>query len=379
MDLDPESRTTLIWEERYRSLFERNVAGIFLCSLDGRILDCNEAFARILGCPSRRKVMEHSAQDFYFDPADRETFLARLQKERVLVNHEFCYRRKDGNPVWVLENVSLLTEAAPPVVQGTVVDITEAKRAEGHMRMYGKIFAHTAEAILILDPDCRIREQNAAHRRLLGYADDELVGKTPINILGEDVFLRVIEELDRKGNYRGEVSCRTRAGSEMTVELSIVTVRDDRGEVVCHVALKRDITEQKRLLVALRESEDRFRSFMNNSPAVAFMRDEQGRYVYVNKAFEAIVGRPSAEILGKSAFDIWPLEAAREFIDNDRLVLSRGHAIEFSEKTPFPEGTEREWLSVKFPFRDKQENRFVGCMSIDVTERRKLEDLLRQA
>jgi len=378
---DEERLTALEGQGRYRTLFERNVAGVFRCSFDGRILDCNEAFARIFGCDSRREAIGYLAQDFYFDSADREGFLARLQKERVLINHEFCYKRRDGSPAWVLENVSLVAAdgAAPVVIEGTVIDITERKRTEHRMRMYGEIFSHTTEAISVLDPSGHFLEQNAAHRRLLGYPDEELLGQFPTAILGDEAFSRISEELGQRGIYRGEVACRTRSGTELTVDLSVVTVRNERGEAVCHVALKRDITEQKRVLAALRESEERFRSFMNNTPAVAFMRDEQGRYVYVNKAFELLVAKPSVEILGKTAFDLWPQEVARQLAENDSLVLSEGRAMDFSETTRSEEGAERDWLAVKFPFRDKQEKRFVGCVSIDVSERRQLEDQLRQA
>ena len=381
MGSDEERLTALEGQGRYRTLFERNVAGVFRCSFDGRILDCNEAFARIFGCDSRREAIGYLAQDFYFDSADREGFLARLQKERVLINHEFCYKRRDGSPAWVLENVSLVAAdgAAPVVIEGTVIDITERKRTEHRMRMYGEIFSHTTEAISVLDPSGHFLEQNAAHRRLLGYPDEELLGQFPTAILGDEAFSRISEELGQRGIYRGEVACRTRSGTELTVDLSVVTVRNEKEEVVCHVALKRDITEQKRVLAALRESEERFRSFMNNSPAVAFMRDEQGRYVYVNKAFEALVGKLSAEIVGKTAFDLWPQEVAGQLAENDSLVLSAGRAMDFSEKTHSAEGIEHEWLAVKFPFRDKQEKRFVGCMSIDVTERKQLEEQLRQA
>ena len=68
-------------EQRYRLLFERNLAGLFRTTLDGRILDCNSAFARILGYSSREDVLKVSALDLYADPTDRESFLARLARQ----------------------------------------------------------------------------------------------------------------------------------------------------------------------------------------------------------------------------------------------------------------------------------------------------------
>jgi|GEM_PF-6852338 len=119
-------------EERYRLLFERNLAGVYRTALDGRVLDCNEAFARILGYHSPEEVLDRRATEFYFDAADREKFIARLREEGALIAFEWRLRRKDGSPVWVLENSSLIEgkESQPASIEGTLVNITERKRAE---------------------------------------------------------------------------------------------------------------------------------------------------------------------------------------------------------------------------------------------------------
>lgn len=119
-------------EARYRLLFERNLAGVYRNTLDGHILDCNEACARILGFDSREDLLCRGAVEVYFDPADRRDLLDRLLEERVLTNLEVCLKKKDGTPVWVLENVSLLPDerGAPTLLEGTLIDITERKKAE---------------------------------------------------------------------------------------------------------------------------------------------------------------------------------------------------------------------------------------------------------
>ncbi|MGZ6989390.1 MAG: PAS domain S-box protein, partial [Thermoanaerobaculia bacterium] len=116
-------------ERRYRLLFERNLAGLFRTTLDGRILDCNSAFARILGYPSRDDVLRVSALELYAEPSDRESFLARLAHQRVLVNFELCLKRRDGAPVWVLANETLLEPEAggEAVMEGSLIDITDRK------------------------------------------------------------------------------------------------------------------------------------------------------------------------------------------------------------------------------------------------------------
>ncbi len=129
-------------EERYRLLFERNLAGVFRTTLDGRILDFNESLARILGYSSREELLARGASELYAGAADREAFLGRLQKNKTLTNYELCLKRKDGSPIWVLENANLIEgEGGLEVIEGTVIDITERKQLEERLRQSQKMEA----------------------------------------------------------------------------------------------------------------------------------------------------------------------------------------------------------------------------------------------
>ena len=127
----------LLWRDRYRVLFERNVAGIILTNADGRILDCNEPCARIFGFDSRDELLAHSAWDFYFDRVDREALIQRLRRQRRNCRaEEVCLRGRNGVPVWVLatRTVVSLAEGRPELLQGTLIDITAQKKAQARLR-----------------------------------------------------------------------------------------------------------------------------------------------------------------------------------------------------------------------------------------------------
>jgi PAS domain S-box-containing protein len=121
-----------------------------------------------------------------------------------------------------------------------------ARPVELHSDLYREIFAHSKEAIAIIDPDGYYLQQNGAHFTLLGYADDDLEGKTPAVYLGEETFQKILSELVRTGDYSGETICRTKSGEERTIELSVFTMRSGLGEPQCYVSIKRDITARKK-------------------------------------------------------------------------------------------------------------------------------------
>jgi PAS domain S-box-containing protein len=121
-----------LWRERYRVLFDKNIAGAILTTPEGRIVDCNEPCARIFGFESRDDMLAHSAWDFYFDRRDREQLLERLRRERDCPAEEVCLRHSNGMPVWVLATRSVVSLAYghPELLQGTVIDITAQKKAQ---------------------------------------------------------------------------------------------------------------------------------------------------------------------------------------------------------------------------------------------------------
>jgi PAS domain S-box-containing protein len=108
-------------EERYRLLFEQNVAGVFRTTPDGRILDCNQALVASLGYDSRDDLLARDTWDLYFERADRESFLQALERQPVLTNVRLRLRRKDGSEMSGLLNASLIAHEQGPQILGTLV------------------------------------------------------------------------------------------------------------------------------------------------------------------------------------------------------------------------------------------------------------------
>jgi diguanylate cyclase (GGDEF)-like protein/PAS domain S-box-containing protein len=119
-------------EKRYRLLFERNLAGVFRATIEGRILECNPAAARILGYDSPEELLPLSASSLYHKDSDRHALISELKSKKSLTNREIRYRRKNGQLIPVIANFTLVEgdAGAGLMVEGTFVDITERIAAE---------------------------------------------------------------------------------------------------------------------------------------------------------------------------------------------------------------------------------------------------------
>src|SRR5262245_7994355 len=116
-----------------------------------------------------------------------------------------------------------------------------------------------------------------------------------------------------------------------------------------------------------------FRAFMDNSPAIAWLRDDESRYVFLNRTYLDRYGLKPEDRLGKQPADVWPPEVARQLQANDRAVLDADQPLQMLEQCPDPDGTTHTWLNVKFPFTDAQQRRYVGGVGVDVTEEKRAE------
>ena len=244
-------------EQRYRLLFERSLAGVIRTTLDGRILECNLACARIFGYATSEELIASPITDRYFHPEDRNTFIAILRKVKSLTNYEQCLRRKDGSKVWLLGSANLVEGAGgePAVNEETFVDITERRNAEETFR---KAFNANPEPITIATiSEGRYIDVNESFLRVTGYSREEVIGHTSGELkfwVGPEDRIRFIEMLGKQGSVREmEIAFRTKSG-EIRTAVDSAEVIDVAGQE-CVIAIFRDITDQKTLEKQLRQTQ----------------------------------------------------------------------------------------------------------------------------
>jgi PAS domain S-box-containing protein len=240
-------------EAQYRLLFERNLAGVFRSTLDGRFVDCNDSFARMYGYASREDVLGRSADEFYPSTSDRPAFVARLRQTGVLLDYESHGRRKDGSDVWVLENVTLVRgeNGQPDLIQGSMVDITARKRSEqvlAESETKFRAVAETAASAIYIHDGKRFLYVNHASELISGHSREELLRMDPFELVHPDSR----EELRRRtmdrmhgSSVTPSLECKiiNKQGKPLWVELSATSIQFEGGQAV--LATLFDITERK--------------------------------------------------------------------------------------------------------------------------------------
>jgi len=225
-------------ERRYRALFERNLAGVYRTTIEGRILDCNEAFARIFGYASREEVLRQAAGDFYVKKEDREAALAKLVERQSLTNYELCLRRKDGSLVWVLQNENL-SEGADgllSIIEGTVIDISERKRAEEQVKhlAFHDPLTNLPNRLLFNDRLTLAVAQAHRHNQRLAVLFLDLDRFKTINdSLGHSVgdeLLRQVAERIQEHVREGDTVARL-GGDEFTLLVPGITAEEDAAKI----------------------------------------------------------------------------------------------------------------------------------------------------
>jgi PAS domain S-box-containing protein len=330
-------------EQNYRMLFERNLAGVYRTTPDGRILDCNEALAHMLGYQSRQGLLAISVWDTYPDRAERATFLETLRRQGACGSYEHRLLRRDGSTIWVLDAATLLAaeRGGDEVIEGTLIEVTERKVREDALRTekdliaqllteqeaagerlrasearYRDLYENTPAMLHSIGPDGRLRSVSQRWLATLGYSREEVIGRLFTDFLTE-ASLRlaqevVLPEFMRTGACQDVPSEFVRKdGHVLATLLSAVAERDPQGGVLRSLAVITDVSEQKRAAVeqqrlqeAVRRAAEEWAATFDALQSGVLVLDDQGRVVRLNRSARDLFGRSYQECLGRELSEL---------------------------------------------------------------------------
>lgn len=292
-------------EERFRALAETTSSGIFITT--DIFLYVNPATERITGYTKEELL----GKPFYFliHPEDRELVksrgFARMAGDDMPEHYTFRIVRKDGAIRWIDFTAKRIIYKGNPAIIGTGYDITELKNREVELILYKNIFDHSLDAIGLLDRNGHFIMQNTAHRRLIGYSDEELKGKTPALYFGDESFSEILINLQTEGYCRGTYTIHRKNGDSRIVELSAFPVRNSLGETSHYVGIKRDVTERKKLEDEIKTAiEDWYKTFDSISDFVS-VHDRDFRIIKANRALADFLGVQRDELIGRYCYEVF--------------------------------------------------------------------------
>ena len=333
-------------EDRYRTLFNDSLMGIYRTTPGGQIQLANPALVRMLGYESFAQLAERNLETDGSGPEyKRDEFKQRIERDGRIVGLEARWQTRDGRTLFVRESARAVRgqDGAILYYEGTVEDITERRRAERALRMEkerAQQYLDVADVIIVaLDRTGVVALANRRACAVLGYDEKELVGR--------DWFQTCVPERLRDSvrvafgqlttgqaaaveHYENPVV--TARGDERLVAWHNALLRDDAGRVIGTLSSGEDVTERKAAEKRLQESEERFRRLVELSPDGVAVH-QGGRLVLVNPAGTRLLGyeRPE-ELVGKSVFDLVHPDERSGVVARIREVMELGKPGELVEE-----------------------------------------------
>lgn len=375
-------------EERFKSLFEDAVLGLYRTTPDGEILMANPALCRMLGYESFEELQRRNLEQEGFHPGyPRERFKKEIEEKGVIIGLEASWDLRGGGRIFVSESARAIKDDSGRVLyyEGSVEDITERHRAVDALRESEEKFKNLSEQspnMIFINRVGRIIYVNDVCEQTMGYSRQEFYAP--------DFDFRRLHTPESESVVRASFAGHLVGREGPPFEISLVTKDGRRIEAVLTTKLidfendkailgiLTDITEQKRSQKALQQGEERFRQLVENmsSGVVVYEARDDGRDFIIkdfNQAAERIEGVARQDVLGRSVLDVFPGAADLGLFEVFRRVCRTG------EPENLPAGIYRDQRIVGW--RENYVYRLpsgeVVAIYDDVTDRQKAEEEIR--
>ncbi|MFQ5752556.1 MAG: PAS domain S-box protein, partial [bacterium] len=313
--------------------------------------------------------------------SSREAFEKVLQDGYVKFEIEF--KKKNGQVFPGEFSASLFEIAGSKIVQGIVHDITDRKQSVEDLRKLSRAVEQSKSIVMITDVDGNIEYVNPSFTRATGYTFEEVLGKNPRILksgeISSEEYKHLWDTITSGREWRGEFHNKKKSGELYWESASISPIKNDAGTITHFLAIKEDITDRRRAEVALKDSEEKFRSLAEQSPNMIFI-NKKGRIVYANKMCEEIMGYTRAEFYSPD-FNFLTL-IAPESIDlvkkNFSLHLRDQEVTPYEYTLITKEGNRVEGIHTTKLLNYEGENAILGIIT-DITERKRAEEALKKS
>jgi PAS domain S-box-containing protein len=371
-----------------QSLIEASPRAIFTLDLENKVKIWNPAATKIFGWQESEVINQPN-------PIVCEDTVPEYQQIKQSIiqgitppSLELRRPKKDGSLIDIVFSTAPLYHSDGNIsgLVAVVADITQQKRQAEEIHLLQSVVVNTNDSIVITEaepidePGPRIIYVNEAFCRMTGYHSQEVLGKTPRLLQGKKTNRSALDKirmaLSQWQSITVEVINYRKDGSEFWVELSILPIADKKGHYTHWIAVQRDITQRKNTEEALRRSEERFRSLIENALDIITILDTEGTIYYESPSVSKVLGYPVTQLIGQNFFDYIHPDDFVETCSNITSTIENPEippTIEFRYRHQDNSWRTLEAISQRF-IDDSPEPRIV-VNSRDITERKRLEEI----
>lgn len=381
----------------YRHVFEHLPVPVVLFRTDGLLVDINRRNEEFIRTP--REALVGKFNMFDDQEAQRKGYVAhfrravagsisRMPPTQYNTASAGIPGRQEDREVWSETTYYPIPDETGRVCYVGEVSLDVTERAQVADLLWQReqlrtIFQGMPVLVDAFDEAGAIILWNRECERVTGYSAEEIIGNP-----------RALEMLYPDAAYREQQMAILAAQDFECHNMEWqITCKDDSTRIIawtnvanqypvpgwCTWATGIDVTEQRQVQLALRRNQTLLQDILDNAPSVAYVKDIHGCYLLVNRFVAQILQRNRDEIIGKRDDEIFPAELVADWQGSDQQVIATGNPVEREEKVDMG-GSVRYQILTKFPIYDDQGQIYAtGGLSIDITERKHMEQALRES
>lgn len=375
-------------EEKLRRVIESSPDAIAVTNLNGNLVECNQAALDMHGFSTKEEVIGKNAFEFVAlkDRQMVEMNLEKTLRRGYVKNLEVTLITKDGREFPAELSVSVIPDAAgkPAGFILTARDITERKKIEEQLKFSSLILENISDSVIVTNLEGQVTYWNEGAARIFGFTAEEMLGESIVKLCKpkdrEQIAQAQLEQLRNGIPFSGEWEGVRKSGEPVWLMLTTVPLKNSRGETVGLVGVGKDITEQKKVQDALRDSEARYRMQFEEALDAIFIADpETGILVDCNRAATELVGRDKSELIGKHQKILHPPEE----VEGEFTRAFRQHAKEkikeVLETQVITKSGEIKQVAIKANLFEFRGRRLIQGIFRDVTELKRAEEQIRES
>ncbi|MCF8242528.1 MAG: PAS domain S-box protein [Melioribacteraceae bacterium] len=412
-------------EEKYREFFMKDLSGVFLSSVDGKMIDCNPAFLKIMGYDSLSEINLFSTFSFYKNKEDRDKILKLVRESKEVSNYESLLIKKDGSEIYVLENIVGVFDDTGNLthLRGYIFDITSRKVAEErfqhvHSLLYAirnvnQLIVTEKNIDKLMHRSCEILLESRGYYAMWIGLTNDLITYDKIFSFGIDKNIDTfIDQLKNRnlppclnGLSLNKPIIKSESIEDYCKDCIARPAREDKGVIISLIqhldnvygvlyiileninlftgeegSLIEEVSGDLGLAIYIQQEEQRRKtaeSRLQNAidiiPDIFAVYDNEGRYIFVNKAISKYGDFNPSELIGKSPEEVLPNEIQKKSTSllQKALENKKPQSNEISLKI----NSQNYWFNPRYyPILDKNNSvKEVLSISTDITERRAYE------